>query len=123
FNKSRHNIRYIPSSNQNYEIVAGLEYSYFLIVLSKEYYFQLIDRHSMLHEDFVNDIEKGTYTSFSSEDYAVTTEMKRVIKDLTESNKTGELKKLHTESRVLELLMFQMEQMQHTNLEERFSLK
>ena len=121
--KSRHNIRYIPSTNQNYKVAAGLELTYFLVVLSKDYYFQLIDRHSMLHESFVKDIEKGRYTSFSTEDFAVTAEMKRVINDLTECSKTGDLKKLHTESRVMELLMFQMEQMQEKHHSEKMLLR
>lgn len=111
YSNSRHNIRYIPSTVEDYEVAAGTQYTYFLMVLSKAYYFQLIDKNSRLHEEFVHDIEKGTYTSFSTQDFAVTTEMRRVIHDLVECRQQGELKKLHTESRILELLMYQMEQM------------
>lgn len=109
---SRHNIRYIPSIKGKYPMVPDIEYKYFLLVLSKEYYFHLIDRHSLLHTDFVREILKGKYTSFAAKDLPVTTEMKRVINDICECKRTGELKRLHTESKILELLMLQLEQMQ-----------
>lgn len=109
---SRHNIRYIPSIKGSYPMVPDIEYKYFLLVLSKPYYFHLINQHSLLHTDFVREILKGKYTSFSAKDLPVTTEMKRVINDICECKRTGELKRMHTESRILELLMLQLEQMQ-----------
>ncbi|XHR97079.1 helix-turn-helix transcriptional regulator [Mucilaginibacter sp. UC70_90] len=109
---NRHNIRYIPSSKGKYEVVPDMEYSYFLMVLSKEYYFHLIDRHALIHSAFVSAIMEGKYTSLAAQDLAVTPEMKRVITDICECKKTGELKKFYTESKVLELLMLQLEQMQ-----------
>jgi len=111
---NRHNIRYIPSSKGRYEVIPDMEYNYFLMVLSKEYYFHLVDRHSIIHSDFVNAIKQGRYTSLATNDLAVTMEMKRVINDICESKKTGELKRLYTESKVLELLMLQLEQMQQS---------
>lgn len=109
---SRHNIRYIPSIKGKYPMMPDIEYKYFLLVLSKPYYFHLIDQHSLLHSDFVREILKGRYTSYSARDLPVTTEMKRVINDICECKRSGELKRLHTESKILELLMLQLEQMQ-----------
>lgn len=108
---SRHNIRYIPSAVESYELKSGVEYSYFLIVMSKEYYYKLIDRHSSLHEEFVQEIEKGLSTSYSLKDMLVTPEMQRIIQELLDAKKTGELKRLHTEAKVLELLIHQIEQL------------
>jgi AraC-like DNA-binding protein len=112
FGSNRHNIRYIPSSKGRYEVIPNMEYNYFLMVLSKEYYFHLVDRHSLIHSDFVTAIMDGRYTSLAAQDLAVTIEMKRVINDICECKKTGEIKRLFTESKVLELLMLQLEQMQ-----------
>lgn len=111
YGRSRHNIRYIPTTSSEHEIKEGIDYMYFLIVLSKDYYFNLIDRHSILHEDFVREIELGNYTSFASEDFFVTLEMRRVIDDMINCRQTGELKRMHTEARILELLMYQLEQL------------
>lgn len=109
---SRHNIRYIPSLKGKYPMLPDIEYKYFLLVLSKSYYFHLIDQHSLLHTDFVREILKGKYTSFAAKDLSVTSEMQRVINDICECRRTGELKRLYTESKILELLMLQLEQMQ-----------
>ncbi|PVH24562.1 helix-turn-helix transcriptional regulator [Sphingobacterium corticibacter] len=111
YGRSRHNIRYIPTTANEHEIKQDIDYMYFLIVLSKDYYFNLIDRHSLLHEDFVREIEQGQYTSFSSEDFFVTLEMRRVIDDMVNCRQEGELKRIHTEARILELLMYQLEQL------------
>lgn len=111
YGRSQHNIRYIPSTSNAHEVKEGIDFMYFLIVLSKDYYFNLIDRHSILHEDFVREIERGSYTAFTSEEFFVTLEMRRVIDDIVHCQQEGELKRIHTEARLLELLMYQLEQL------------
>lgn len=110
FAMSRHNIRYIPSVKTVHEVKEKIEYSYFIAVISKEYYLNLIKRDSLLHKQFVLDIERGEYTSFSEEDLMATYEMQQTINELIESKKRGEIRRLHTESRIVELLMYQFEQ-------------
>ncbi len=110
YGMSRHNIRYIPSIKSVHEVKDGIEYSYFIAVISKEYYLNLIKRDSLLHQQFVFDIEKGEYISFSEIDLSATFEMQQTILELVNSKKAGELRRLHTESRIVELLMYQFEQ-------------
>ncbi|WDF70770.1 AraC family transcriptional regulator [Sphingobacterium oryzagri] len=110
YGMSRHNIRYIPSVKTVHEVKEGIAYSYFIAVISKEYYLNLIKRDSLLHKHFVDDMELGKYASFSEEDLMATYEMQHTISELVESKKTGEIRRLHTESRVVELLMYQFEQ-------------
>ncbi|HAT90863.1 helix-turn-helix transcriptional regulator [Sphingobacterium sp. UBA7038] len=110
YGMSRHNIRYIPSVKSIHEVEPGIEYTYFIAVISKEYYLNLIKRDSLLHQQFVHEIEKGEYVSFSEEDLMATYEMQHTITELIESKKKGEIRRLHTESRVVELLMYQFEQ-------------
>lgn len=119
--RSRHNIRYIPNTVQEYEMKEGIDYSYFLMVLSKDYYFHLINRHSSLHEDFVQEIEKGKHVSIAPNDMPVTPEMSRVISELQEGQKSGEIRRLHTEAKVMELLIYQLEQLRSS--EEELSVK
>ncbi|SEK76983.1 AraC-type DNA-binding protein [Parapedobacter koreensis] len=111
YGRSRHNIRYTPTTSSDHEIKKNIDYTYFLVVMSKDYYFNLIDRHSLVHEDFVKEIARGQYTSYASEDFPVTLEMRRVIDDLVNCRQHGELKRIHTEARILELLMYQLEQL------------
>lgn len=111
YGRSKHNIRYIPTTSNKHEVKSGIDYMYFLIVLSKDYYFNLIDRHSILHEDFVREIEQGNYTSFTDEEFFVTLEMRRIIDDIVNCRQEGEFKRIHTEAHILELLMYQLEQL------------
>jgi len=115
YGMSRHNIRYIPSVKSVHEVEPGIEYTYFIAVISKEYYLSLIKRDSLLHQQFVHEIEKGEYVSFSEEDLMATYEMQHTITELIESKKKGEIRRLHTESRVVELLMYQFEQYNERN--------
>lgn len=108
--RSRHNIRYIPSSRESHEVKPGVDYVYFLIVLSKDYYLRLVDLHSPLNEKFIREMEKGLYTSFAGDDFVVTPEMRKSIADIRFCKQGGELKRLHTDARVLELIMYQLEQ-------------
>lgn len=110
FGQSRHNIRYIPSAKDAYEIKPNIDYVYFLAVLSKDYYLHLVDVASPLHEGFVREMEKGIYTSFSDTDLSVTPEMRRSIDDIRECKQDGALKRLFTDARMLELIMYQLEQ-------------
>jgi AraC-like DNA-binding protein len=123
YGRSRHNIRYIPSVAEEYEMKAGMEYGYFLMVLSKDFYFNLVDRHSSLHEDFVVEMDKGSFVSFKPQDMVVTPEMQKIIAELKDSNKTGELRRLHTEAKVLELLTCQLEQFQEKDPHPSWILK
>ncbi|MFT4094917.1 MAG: AraC family transcriptional regulator [Niabella sp.] len=111
YGRSRHNLHYIPSTQKSYTLKENVEYTYFLVVVSKDYYFNLVDRQSVLHEDFASRIVSGSYTSFSTEDLQVTYEMRRVIESMINCNYQNEMKRIHTEAHILELLMYQLEQL------------
>lgn len=117
--RGRHNVRYIPSFVEDYELKSGTEYDYFLVVLSKDFYFKLIAPESVLHEDFVQKINKGEFTSFSHDDMFVTHEMLKVIAELKDNKRTGELRRIHTESKISELLVYQLEQLNDSFTEEK----
>jgi len=117
--RGRHNVRYIPSFVEDYELQSGAEYDYFLVVLSKDFYFKLIAPESILHEDFVQKINQGEFTSFAHDDMFVTHEMLRVIGELRDNKRTGELRRIHTESKISELLVYQLEQLNDPVLEDK----
>lgn len=109
---SRHNVRYIPSSTNDYDLKAGAEYAYFLMVLSKDFYFRIIAPESTLHDHFVRSIHQGVQASFATEDMFVTGDMLRVIGELKDNKRSGELRRIHAESKISELLLYQIEQLQ-----------
>lgn len=110
YGSSRHNIRYIPSSKQAYEVKPDIDFIYFLIVLSKDYYLNLVDLYSPLQEHFVQEMQKGKTTSFGEEDLFATHEMRHTIAAIRSSRQEGELKRLFTDARITELILYQLEQ-------------
>lgn len=110
YGHSRHNIRYIPSSKQAYEIKKDIDFIYFMIVLSKDYYLNLVDLYSPLHEHFVQEMQKGKTTSFGKQDLYATPEMRHTIEAIRSSKQEGELKRLFTDARITELILYQLEQ-------------
>jgi len=110
YGRSRHNIRYLPTQKESYEVRAEMEYIYFLVVLSKDYYLNLVDTTSPLHEDFLREMEKGITSSFTDEDLYVTPEMRHSIEGIRECKQDGHLKRMFTDARILELIMYQLEQ-------------
>ncbi|MFT4204682.1 MAG: AraC family transcriptional regulator [Chitinophagaceae bacterium] len=111
YGRSRHNLHYIPSTHKSYLLKENIEYTYFLVVVSKDYYFNLVDRQSVLHEDFAGRIASGIYTSLTDEDLYVTYEMRRVIENMINCDYKNEMKRIHTEAHIIELLMYQLEQL------------
>ncbi len=110
YGRSRHNIRYIPTQKESYEVKADTDYIYFLIVLSKDYYLNLVDVSSPLQEGFIQGMEKGVFSSFVDEDLYVTPEMRDSIESIRECKQDGDLKRMFTDARILELIMYQLEQ-------------
>ncbi|MGO3161912.1 helix-turn-helix domain-containing protein [Sphingobacterium sp. JB170] len=110
YGRSRHNIRYIPAQKESYEVKADTDYIYFLIVLSKDYYLNLVDVSSPLQEGFIHEMEKGVFSSFMDEDLYVTPEMRTSIESIRECKQDGDLKRMFTDARILELIMYQLEQ-------------
>lgn len=106
-----HNIHFIPTSNSSCEIPVGKDYTYFLLLMSKEYYFNLIARESIVHASFVAMMDKGQFGPLVPNDLMVTSEMKKLIYDIRDARFTGELKRLHLKARIMELLVCQLEQM------------
>lgn len=110
YTRGRHNIRYIPTGKECYEVKANQEYVYFLIVLSKDYYLNLVDTSSPLHEDFMREMEKGTGVSFVNEDLYITPEMRKAIEGIRTCKHDGGLKRMFTDARIMELIIYQLEQ-------------
>jgi len=107
---SRHNIRFIPSFNSTLEIQHGIDYQFFIAVLSKEYFLRLVKRDSLLLQEFIEQLNLGHQTSYMQKDCTATFEMQQTIAELVESKKIGEIRRLHLESCILALLMYQFEQ-------------
>jgi AraC-like DNA-binding protein len=80
------------------------------INLPVSYYAQLFGRYSRQQEQFIDDIYGGRQTHLQLGAFQMTVPMKWLINSIQRCSRTGLLKRLFLEAKVLELLMLQVEQ-------------
>jgi AraC-like DNA-binding protein len=109
------NIQYVcytPFFKAEFQMPPHKLHRYFLIILSKEAYFRLLHQHSELHQEFASSVLEGRHIYLSKTPLPITAEMKWVINDMRNCQRTGSLKQLYLEAKITELLMLQLEQWQ-----------
>ena len=107
-----HYICYTPSFKAEFRMPPHKLHQYFLVILSKDFYFRLLHQHSELHQEFAQQVIAGKHTFLSDSPLEITAEMKWVLNDIRSSQRKGSLKRLFLEAKVTELLMLQLEQWQ-----------
>ncbi len=80
------------------------------INLPVSYYAQLFGRYSRQQEQFIDQIHKGQESHLQLGAFQMTVPMKWLINSIQRCSRTGLLKRLFLEAKVLELLMLQVEQ-------------
>ncbi|WP_353196633.1 AraC family transcriptional regulator [Parapedobacter defluvii] len=105
-----HNISYTPDFNGRYLMPAGQEIHYVCIILSENFYFNLIRKESILHQDFVTKVQKKEHTYFSPGPFKLTPAVKCVLAEITAANRQGRLSRLLLEAKIKEILVIQLEQ-------------
>ncbi|MCJ8163441.1 AraC family transcriptional regulator [Pontibacter sp. E15-1] len=107
-----HHICYTPQLEAVYTLQPATRHHYFLVILSKEFYFRLLHRHNSPHQEFTAQLLQGRHTWLSSKPLHITAEMKWVIQDICNCQHSATLKRLYIEAKVAELLVLQLEQWQ-----------
>lgn len=105
-------ICYTPSFKAEFRMPPHKQHRYFLIILTREFYFRLLHQHSELHQEFATNVLQGRHTYLSKEPMEITAEMKFVMNDIRNTQRSGSLKRLFLEAKITELLMLQLEQWQ-----------
>lgn len=111
FNAHRHNIFYMPSFEGYLESGRQHEINHtFEIHLTEDYFKKLINQECSVLSRFAENIEKKTLSPLSRHNMHITAQMDTVLRDIMSCRKTGIMKRLYIESKVLELLLLQVEQ-------------
>ena len=113
FSAGQHNICYIPRSESSYEYyTTDLPHDFSVVIMPKDIYFRLLPPGSALHRQFVKQISQQKAAFMTAKNPPITAAMDWLIRDVRTSQRTGSLKRLFIESRITELLLLQLEQMQ-----------
>jgi AraC-like DNA-binding protein len=89
-----------------------VDFNYFVIILSKDFYFRLLDPANQLHREFADRVRQGIHTNLTDENLEISSAMKQVIHEIRSTCRTGLVKRLYLEVKLMELLVLQLEQLQ-----------
>ncbi len=112
FSEMEHNICYIPASVSLQRYVSKTDI--FVVTMPMKVYFDLIPKENEIHEHFIRKIKLKEPAYFKNTNLPVTASMFRLIQEVRQCERVGPLKRLYLESRVMELLMLQLEQATRT---------
>lgn len=107
---SKHNIRYIPALEESHMVPEKQKCLYFLLVMTPDFYHNLVTIHSPLQDKFKEKMTKKSLVSLFEKDLPASSEMLFIIDELAKINDKKELKQIFTNAKVLELIMYQFEQ-------------
>ena len=109
YDSNSHNITFSKNYRGRFEMEAEKQIHFFIIILSKEYYFTLIPKSYSLHRNFVDNIFAQDTVSISETMLQFNPAIHNVIHEIKSCNRKGELKRLYIENKIQELLLLQLE--------------
>ncbi|MBD2753027.1 helix-turn-helix transcriptional regulator [Spirosoma sp. BT704] len=115
FSSGQHNISYMPKSKSTYAYPAS-EQDYSVIIIPREVYFHLLPPGCELHRQFAARVRQHKAGFITPKNLPITPAMAWLLQDMRTTQRTGCLKRLFLESRIIELLMLQLEQIQGNQL-------
>ncbi|ELR71168.1 Transcriptional regulator, AraC family [Fulvivirga imtechensis AK7] len=108
-----HNILFFPPIQDRFVQCMGARKNKVLeIHLTQKYFTSLLERNFPQAADFLRKMENMEFAGMHSHHLSITGPMTLLINDILNCNKTGTLRKLYFEARILELLMLQLEQIE-----------
>ncbi|OMQ10506.1 AraC family transcriptional regulator [[Flexibacter] sp. ATCC 35103] len=107
--ENTHNIFYTTNYKATFKIPAFEQINYLSIILSKDFYYQIINKDWELHEKFSKNILLKKSSYLTSKYLPFTPAIQWVIHEIKNCNRNGALKKMYIETKVKELLVHQLE--------------
>jgi len=107
--ENTHNILYTTKFNATFKIPAFEQINYFSIILSPEFYSELINEDWSLHQKFSNNIKQKKSGYLASKYAPFSSDIQWVIHEIKNCKHTGSLKKIYLEAKIKELFILQLE--------------
>ncbi|MCG9791610.1 helix-turn-helix domain-containing protein [Flavobacterium algicola] len=108
------NIIYAVDFSGQYDVPAFEQIKYFTIILSAEYYAELINKNWNLHPKFSKDILRKINTTLSPNYLPFNPAIQWVIHEIKNCKYEGAMKKMYIETKVKELVVLQIESLLNT---------
>jgi len=107
--ENTHNIFYTTNYKGTFKIPAFEQVNYLSIILSKDFYYHIINEDWELHEKFSKNILLKKSSYLTSKYIPFTPAIQWVIHEIKNCNRQGALKKMYIETKIKELLIHQLE--------------
>ncbi|MCI9845189.1 helix-turn-helix domain-containing protein [Flavobacterium pectinovorum] len=107
--ENTHNILYTSKLNATFKIPALEEINYLSIILSPNFYSQLINEDWNLHQKFSKNILQKKTGYLTPKYVPFNSEIQWVIHEIKNCKYSGSLKKMYLEAKIKELLILQLE--------------
>lgn len=107
--ENTHNIFYTTNYKATFKIPAFEQINYLSIILSKDFYYKIINEDWELHEKFSKNILLKKSSYLTSKYLPFTPAIQWVIHEIKNCTRNGALKKMYIETKVKELLVHQLE--------------
>lgn len=113
------NIIYAVDFSGQYDVPAFEQIKYFTIILSVEYYAELINKNWNIHPKFSKDILQKINSTLSPDYLPFNPDIQWVIHEIKNCRHEGAMKKMYIETKVKELVVLQIESLLST-VDEKF---
>lgn len=107
--ENTHNIFYTEHFKATFNIPAFTQINYLSIIFSKEFYYNIINEDWQLHEKFSKNILNKQSSYLTSKYLPFTPAIQWVIHEIKNCTRKGALKRIYIESKIKELLIYQLE--------------
>ena len=111
FTGNQHNLLFCPHRHYLVNTPNEKETAYsFHIIFPEEYYLNLINKSYPVIEGFNSERLKRNFAMLSSSNMTITPEMNSILQEIINCRRSGILKSLFVEAKIIKLLMLQLEQ-------------
>jgi len=107
--ENTHNIFYTTNYKGTFKIPAFEQINYLSIILSKDFYYTIINEDWELHQKFSKNILLKKSSYLTSKYIPFTPAIQWTIHEIKNCNRQGALKKMYIETKIKELLIHQLE--------------
>ncbi|MBZ4034010.1 AraC family transcriptional regulator [Flavobacterium sp. 17A] len=107
--ENTHNIFYTDNFKATFNVPAFTQINYLSIILSKEFYYNIINEDWQLHEKFSKNILNKQSSYLTSKYLPFTPAIQWVTHEIKSCTRQGALKRIYIESKIKELLIYQLE--------------
>lgn len=107
--ENTHNIFYASNYKATFKIPPFEQINYFSIILSKDFYYYIINEDWELHQKFSKNILLKKSSYLTSNYIPFTPAIQWVIHEIKNCNRQGALKRMYIETKIKELLILQLE--------------